>query len=103
MGEDFKGMFCVYELKPFTIDTGIEKCISKVIFEKEYCIIVDNFGNRYISKPEKGEKYDKEKGLLVALAKYNGFTTTRVQDLIKSAVVKNGKKSSRNKKQPKKN
>lgn len=67
------------------------KSIERVIFEKEYCIIVDNFGNKYIAKPERKEKYDPEKGFLVALAKYNGFTTTRVQELIKSAVVKDGK------------
>lgn len=67
------------------------KCIDKVVFENKHCIIVDNFGNRYIAKPEKGEKFDKEKGFLVALAKYNGFTTTKCQDLIKKAVDKDAK------------
>lgn len=87
---------------------GIRKSISQVIFEKDHCIIIDNFGNRYISKPEKGEKYDKEKGFLVALAKYNGFTTSKVHDLIENAVDKDGKNKknnnnpNRNKKQSKK-
>lgn len=88
---------------------GDRKAISNVIFENKHCIIIDNFGNKYIAKPEKGERFDKEKGFLVALAKYNGFTTTKCQELIKKAVDKDEKKAKKqnksngNKKQPKKN
>lgn len=97
--------------KPDGFETlsGKKKCISQIIFEKKYCIIIDNFGNKYIAKPEKGERFDKEKGFLVALAKYNGFTTTKCQELIKKAVDKDEKtakkqsKSNGNKKQAKKN
>ena len=71
------------------------KTIDKVIYEKEHCIVVDTDGNRYISRPEKGEKFDKEKGLLVALAKYCGFTTTKIQKLMEGAIDKNGKKSTK--------
>ena len=72
------------------------RTIDKVIYEKEHCIVVDTDGNRYISRPEKGEKFDKEKGLLVAsLAKYCGFTTTKIQKLMEGAIDKNGKKSTK--------
>lgn len=77
--------------------------IKKVIFEKDCCIIVDTLGNSYISRPEKGDKYDKEKGFLVALAKYNGFSTTNIQKLIKGAIVKNADKKCKSKKTDKKN
>lgn len=65
--------------------------IKKVIFENNYCIIVDTNGDRYIARPEKGEKFDKEKGLLVALAKYCGFTTTKIHNLLEGAIEKNAK------------
>lgn len=74
--------------------------IEQVIFENGYTIIIDSEGNRYMSRPEKGEKFDEEKGLLVALAKYDGHTTTEIQDLLKGAVRKNARK---NKKSTKKN
>lgn len=85
----------IYSLKPKE-----ERRIDRVIFENGVTVIVDNFGNRYISRPEKGEKYDEEKGLLVALAKYDGHTTSEIQELIKGAVRKNARK---NKKGTKKN
>jgi len=69
------------------------KHIVNVIFENNHTIIVDNFGNRYISRPEKGEKFDEEKGLLVALAKYDGHSTTEILELLKGAVRKNGTKT----------
>lgn len=68
-----------------------DKRICKVIFENNHTIIVDNFGNRYISRPEQGEKFDEEKGLLVALAKYDGHSTSEILELLKGAVRKNAK------------
>lgn len=68
-----------------------KKDIDKVVFENNYCIIVDTNGDRYIARPEKGEKFDKEKGLLVALAKYCGFTTTKIHNLLEGAIEKNAK------------
>ena len=76
------------------------RSIEQVIFENGYTIIVDNEGNRYMSRPEKCEKFDEEKGLLVALAKYDGHTTTEIQELLKGAVRKNAGKA---KKSDKKN
>lgn len=74
--------------------------IEQVIFENGYTIILDSEGNKFMSRPEKGEKFDEEKGLLVALAKYDGHTTTEIQELLKGAVRKNARK---NKKAVKKN
>lgn len=71
--------------------------IDKVIFEGNYCIIVDNHGERYMSRPEKCDKYDKEKGFLIALAKFNGFSTTEIQELIKGAIVKVAKSAKKDK------
>lgn len=87
----------------FQTANGKRKCIDKVIIEKRHCIIIDNFGNKYIAKPEKGERYDKEKGFLVALAKYNGYSTSRVHYLLENAVDKDDKKSKKSKKPIKKN
>lgn len=69
-----------------------ERHIDRVIFENGYTIILDSEGNRFLSRPEKGEKYDEEKGLLVALAKYDGHSTSEILELLKGAVRKNGNK-----------
>lgn len=78
-----------------------KRAIDKVIFEGECCVIIDTYGNRFISRPEKGDKFDKEKGFLIALAKYNGFTTTKIQKIMEGAIVKNAK--TKHKKQKKHN
>lgn len=108
MNKDFEDVFEYAMKRVRTLDMPIfvprvramsvkqaNKGIDKVIFEKDCCVIVDTNGDRYIARPEKCDKYDKEKGFLIALAKYNGFTTTKIQQLIEGAIVKNAKKSTK--------
>lgn len=46
----------------------------------------------YTSKPEKGEKFDLEKGILVCLAKANGYSTSDVIYLTKTAKMQSKSK-----------
>ena len=68
-----------------------DRKIEKVIFQDNTTILIDNFGDKYIAKPEKGEKFDEEKGLLVCLAKFNGISTTQILSLLDSAIRKTSK------------
>ena len=57
---------------------------AKVIFQDNTTIlIVDD--KKYFAKPEKGEKFDAEKGLLVCLMKCAGLSTSDFLDLMKNA------------------
>lgn len=57
-------------------------------------------GKVYHSRPEKGEKFDLEKGILVCLAKYCGWSTTDILKLKENAKIhrKVEKKANKNKK-----
>lgn len=46
------------------------------------------------ARPESGERYDAEKGLLVCLVKAMGLTTSDVIEMLDKAVVKNSRKKS---------
>ena len=46
----------------------------------------------YTSKPEKGEKFDLEKGILVCLAKANDYSTSDVINLTKTAKMQSKSK-----------
>lgn len=76
----------------FKVKLSEPRKIKKVIIQDKAVVVIDTYGNKYIAQPEKGEKFDEEKGLYVALAKYCGFTTTKVQALLESAVRKNANK-----------
>lgn len=81
---------CTYGLS--TMKVGVKgREIEKVIFQDNTTILIDNFGDKYIAKPEKGEKFDEEKGLLVCLAKFNGISTTQILSLLDSAIRKTSK------------
>ena len=85
----------------FKVSLSKPRNIAKVIIQDKTVVLIDTYGNKYIAKPEKGEKFDEEKGLYVALAKYCGYSTTKVQSLLESAIRKNAdkdKKADKNKK-----
>ena len=58
----------------------------KVIFNGDTTIYVDEFGKKWISKCEKGDKFDKEKGLLVAVLKSKGVKTSTILRLLDDAM-----------------
>lgn len=82
----YRGIYRDFDKPEYIVDG-----IDKVVFEGETCVIVASNGKRYISRPEKGERFDPEKGLLVALLKFKGVSTSKVQSLLDSAIVKKQK------------
>ena len=51
------------------------------------------FGDKkFVSRPEKGERYDKEKGVLMCLAKAMGYSTSDILKMADNAKVFKNKK-----------
>lgn len=57
--------------------------------------------NVYKATPEKGERLDVEKGVLVCIAKYCGFSTTDILKLVEKANIQKTKKTVKLKKKKK--
>lgn len=55
----------------------------------------------YKATPEKGERLDVEKGVLVCIAKYCGFSTTDILKLVDKANIQKPKKTVKSKKKKK--
>lgn len=55
----------------------------------------------YKATPEKGERLDVEKGVLVCIAKYCGFSTTDILKLVEKANIQKSKKTVKSKKKKK--
>lgn len=72
------------------IGKHIKKCNEKLIKEGKVIYQDKNtilkIGNQtYIAKPEKGDKFDAEKGLLICMMKAVGFTTSDFLELFAKA------------------
>ena len=65
-GALFSGSFDVYNKKKHTVDTVY---IKEVIYNKPATIIKWSDGTKTISKASKGDKYNKETGLLYCIIK----------------------------------
>lgn len=70
--------------------SNINLSTAKVIYQDDVTVLKIN-GKAYTAKPEKGERFDPEKGLLVCLVKALGLTTSDVLDLYGRAVIKKSK------------
>lgn len=57
---------------------------EKVIFNKNTTIFIDDDGEKYTSRPY-DEKFDEEKGLLMCIAKANGYTHNDIKRLLHNA------------------
>ena len=57
--------------------------------------------NVYKATPEKGERVDVEKWILVCIAKYCGFSTTDILELVEKANIQKTKKTVKSKKKKK--
>lgn len=67
-------------------DNGIKKADNgiKIIFNPPATILITPDGKKYVSKAH-NEEFDEEKGLLMCLAKANGFTHLTIKKMIKNA------------------
>ena len=60
------------------------KNVDKLIFRDNVTILIKD-GKRYVAKCREGDTYDKEKGLLVCLAKANGISFNDLQEMLAGA------------------
>lgn len=58
--------------------------INRVVFEGKTTVLMTDKG-KFIATCEKGDKFDREKGLLVCLAKANGYSTSDILELLENA------------------
>lgn len=56
----------------------------KLIFRDNVTILLKN-GKRYVTKCQAGDTYDREKGLLLCLAKANGYTYNDICEMLNNA------------------
>lgn len=76
------------------------KDFGKVYYQEDNTVL--KIGNdTFVAVPEKGDKFDAEKGLLICVAKAMGLTTTDILKLKDNAVHKNSKKKKKVVKQDK--
>ena len=75
--------------------------IKRVVFEGKTTVLITDKG-KYIATCEKGDKFDREKGLLVCLAKANGYSTSDILELLENANEKATKAEREKAKQRKK-
>lgn len=59
---------------------------DKLIFRENATILIKD-GKKYVAKCEAGDTYDREKGLLVALAKANGYKFKEIQKMLANAEI----------------
>lgn len=58
--------------------------INKIIFNDNATILLKD-GRRYVTKCQAGDTYDREKGLLLCLAKANGYTYNDICEMLNNA------------------
>lgn len=58
--------------------------INKLIFRDNATILLKD-GKRYVTKCQAGDTYDREKGLLLCLAKANGYTYNDICEMLNNA------------------
>lgn len=87
---------CLVEENPFYWDFEMIEPISelKLIFRDNATILIKD-GKKYVAKCEAGDTYDREKGLLVALAKANGYNFKEIQEMITNAEIQGKNKQER--------
>ena len=59
----------------------------KLLFNGNATILFKD-GKKYVTKCDKDDIYDREKGLLTVLAKANGYTYNDIQEMLKNATIK---------------
>lgn len=90
-GKKFDIKECAYSWTPEMVEP-IPK--YKLIFRDNATILIKD-GKKYVAKCEAGDTYDREKGLLVALAKANGYKLKDIQEMLKNAEIQGEDKQAR--------
>lgn len=87
--------YCVEE-NPFCWSLEMVEPITKykLIFRDNATILIKD-GKKYVAKCEAGDTYDREKGLLVALAKANGYNFKEIQKMLANAEIQGENKQVR--------
>lgn len=67
---------------------------EKLIFRDDATILIKD-GKKYVTKCDKNDTYDREKGLLVVLAKANGYNYNDIQEMLKNAEIQNNKNNNK--------
>lgn len=73
-------------------EIGRKPKIKQIIFNNPAVVVILDNGTKIVSKAHK-EEFDKEKGLLMCLAKMNGITHLELQRMIKKGVDFNKKEN----------
>ena len=73
-------------------EIGRKPKIKQIIFHNPAVVVVLDNGTKIVSKAHK-EEFDKEKGLLMCLAKLHGITHLELQRMIKNGVDFNKKEN----------
>lgn len=60
---------------------------DKLIFNGNATILFKD-GKKYVTKCDEDDIYDREKGLLIVLAKANGYTYNDIQEILNNATIK---------------
>lgn len=68
---------------------------EKLIFRDDVTILIKKDGKKYVTKCDKNDTYDREKGLLVVLAKANGYNYNDIQEMLKNAEIQNNKNNNK--------
>lgn len=87
--------------KKMIYQSGTIKAQGKIIHQDDTTILKIG-DSKFIARPEVGEKYDAEKGVLICIAKAMGLTTTDILSLCENAIVKKSKQKANVIKQDKK-
>lgn len=82
-GKKFRIKECGYEWTPEMVEV-IPK--DKLIFRDNATILIKD-GKRYVTKCDKDDVYDREKGLLIVLAKANGIKYADIQKILENAEI----------------
>lgn len=90
-GKKFDIKECAYSWTPEMVEP-IPK--YKLIFRDNATILIKD-DKKYVAKCEAGDTYDREKGLLVALAKANGYNFKEIQKMLANAEIQGENKQVR--------
>lgn len=69
---------------PEMVEKIVKRGKGKLIFRENATILLKD-GNQYVSKCQSGDTYDREKGLLLCLAKANGYTYNDICEMLNNA------------------
>lgn len=74
---------------------SITKSKERIVFDGNYTIYYDRFGEKTIVHKMENEPYDAEKAVLYALLKSKGIKPKKVQELLASAIDRDVKRKER--------